>query len=153
MIGDVPFPALTITDFLRRRLDEEVRAAWQNVFPRHGGVWHSVQGKVMVGQDIQIAEATLYPVAEHIASWNPVRVLSEVNVKRALLVEHRQEIEDTSCQICGGADSEEKRCAPPGWRWSCATCTSTQDHLPCLTLRILAQPYSDHPEFDPTWRI
>ncbi len=32
-------------------------------------------------------------------------------------------------------------------------CTADKATWPCQTLRLLALPYTDHPGFDPVWRI
>lgn len=66
---------------------------------------------------------------EHIARHDPARVLADVAAKRALLrVIHRTE-DDTA--MYWGAE------------WS-ATGSA---------LRYLAQPYADHPDFDPAWKV
>lgn len=74
--------------------------------------------------------------AVHIARWDPARVLAEVQAKRLILDVH----EPTGSDLF--AD---------GIRW-CATCPR-DDGWPCGTVRTLAQPYADHPDFDPAWRM
>ena len=72
--------------------------------------------------------------ARHIARWDPARVLADVAAKRVIVEMHRPwggSLPDGTidCQICG-------------WR-----------RFGCLTLLALAQPYADHPDFDPAWRL
>ena len=38
------------------------------------------------------------------------------------------------------------------WLGLCAVCNSTTEGYPCTTLRTLALPYADHPDFNPEWR-
>lgn len=65
-------------------------------------------------------------VHEHIERWDPARVLAECEAKRRIVEEH-----------------------PPFLR-HCDTCHELDgpDVSPCLTLRVLAAVYSDHPDYD-----
>lgn len=70
--------------------------------------------------------------AGHIARWDPARVLAEVEAKRRILHEHEHEeahpaLMPHTCRRCGSF----------GW---------------CLTVRLLALPFSDRPGYDETWR-
>jgi hypothetical protein len=69
-------------------------------------------------------------VGQHIAEWDPARVLREIDAKRRILVEH----------------------ALNGW--VCTTCDNgeVEQVFPCLTLRLLALPYADRPGFLEEWR-
>lgn len=57
------------------------------------------------------------------------------------------------------AECEAKRKiieAHPPLFGGCETCHELDAHDaydPCVTLRALAQPYADHPDFDPAWRL
>jgi hypothetical protein len=68
----------------------------------------------------------------HIAAWSPWRVLEECRAKRELV-----ELHDENSSIPG---RETLSC------WVCG------DDYPCQTLRIMAIPYADHPQFHPGWR-
>lgn len=84
--------------------------------------------------------------AQHIAAWDPARVLAEVAAKRAILDLHAQ----MECVNCADAGR--------GTGTSCLTChhggeagTPFYDGT-CLTVRILAQPFVGHPDFSEDWR-
>ncbi|WP_107427538.1 DUF6221 family protein [Streptomyces glaucescens] len=64
------------------------------------------------------------------------RVLAEVDAKRDLLELHRQ-LEDSEEMLD-----------------FCATCDATGKYpeYPCRTLRLLALPYADHPDYNEAWR-
>lgn len=72
--------------------------------------------------------------AEHIARHDPARVLAEVDAKRRIIAEHRGS--GVTCPRCslGAEDGQVVY-----WR------------DPCATLRLLALPYADHPEYRPEW--
>lgn len=63
--------------------------------------------------------------ADHIARWDPARVLAEVEAKRRIVTAHGEPME-----------------------W----CGSCEQRQPCETLTLLALPYSDHPDYDPEWK-
>ena len=73
---------------------------------------------------------------EHIARHDPARVLRDVPAKRRLLALHdiRREVSDF-----------EGRVSTVIW---CATCNEPDW---CLTLKLLALPFADHPGYDPSW--
>lgn len=79
-------------------------------------------------------------ILEHIARWDPARVLAEVAAKRAILKLHPPATQPSGlyCATCGDWPQ-------PGDEQGVIT-------WPCGTLKLLAQPYSDHPDFDPAWR-
>jgi hypothetical protein len=67
--------------------------------------------------------------AEHIARWDPARVLAEVEAKRRVI---------DLCATVG--DTELSR-------------IGVEAHdLAFGVLDALAQPYADHSDFDPAWR-
>ncbi|TXS19591.1 hypothetical protein EAO71_33810 [Streptomyces sp. ms191] len=74
-------------------------------------------------------------IARHIARFDPQRIAAEVDAKRRILVEHRQD------SLPNGIDLNE-----------CATCGGVNEAWPCLTLRLLALPYAQHPDYDESWR-
>jgi hypothetical protein len=80
--------------------------------------------------------------APHIVRWDPARVLAECEAKRQIVEEHlptkppwpsRME---RGCLVCGTAQS-----------WD-----SQASEANCKTLRSLAMPYADHPDYNPDWR-
>lgn len=70
--------------------------------------------------------------------FTPNRLLREVGAKRLTIDEHQPWLQH-------------------GFRWTCSTCYDGDDGLdpvslyPCPTLRLLALPYTDHPEYDERW--
>lgn len=76
----------------------------------------------------------------HIA---PARVLADCEAKRRIVGLHARI--DTSLYGYPGGDQIKA---------TCHACRSTTlDNWPCPTLRLLAQPYADHPDFDERWRL
>jgi hypothetical protein len=67
-------------------------------------------------------------------SLSPTRMVAECEARRRIVEHHGQSVvEGDLCSICTevGPDAQ-------GW--------------PCLTLRLLALPYSDHEDYDEAWR-
>lgn len=80
-------------------------------------------------------------IVDHIARWDPARVLAEVEAKRAIIALH------PARGVQGG----------PPYRWACRCCdyapTDWEGYVdyPCPTLQTLASPYASHPDYDPAW--
>ncbi|TMR06465.1 hypothetical protein ETD83_04420 [Actinomadura soli] len=70
-------------------------------------------------------------VALHMARHSPARVVAEVRLKRRLLELHSRMNGTGVCQACGEHVREGG----------------------CTTLRLLATPYADHPEYRANWRV
>jgi hypothetical protein len=123
-----------LVQFLRARLDEDEALAreappgpWHignAVDPTQPCHVHTFPGARMV------ADGLNWLAAEHIARQHPARILSEVAAKRRIIAEH----------------------ALNGW--VCTTCDNgeVEQTFPCPTLRILAVPYADHPDYRAEWR-
>ena len=81
-------------------------------------------------------------LAAHIAEHDPASVLAEVEAKRQQLDEHRPATPK----------------ALPHRTRGCLTCTTAQawddpaNEANCRTLRLLAAPYSGHPDYRQEWR-
>lgn len=90
------------------------------------------------------------PAAEHIARWDPARVLVECEAKRAIVAEHATTRVDPNdklmlpgyCRMCVGET---------GWPIRTHQVGVGVD-APCLTVRLLALSYAGHPEYDEAWR-
>lgn len=65
---------------------------------------------------------------DHFELWVPTRVLADIGAKRRI-------VESVPYRNHDGADNDS---AYEQWE---------------ATLRLLAQPYVDHPDFDPAWRL
>lgn len=70
--------------------------------------------------------------ARHIAYWDPARVLAECEAKRRIVELHVVE-----------------PLPPPSKSASCVQCWGAV--WPCPTLRLLASPHRDHPDYRPEW--
>lgn len=122
---------MTLTDFLLARLAEDERVAQQasteppRFFPDH----HT---------------------REHVARWDPARVLADCDAKRQIVELHcpvvttalgRDPIVTDECSVCVDEVDE-------GGGYFAVT----MKRLPCPTLRTLALPYADHPDHREEWR-
>lgn len=77
----------------------------------------------------------LADVVEHVATWNPDRVLAECDAKRRIIFEHRE-------LIAGKLGQKPVSI--------CHACKERR--YPCTTLRLLALPYADRPGYREEWR-
>lgn len=75
-------------------------------------------------------------VMQHVALWDPARVLAEVKAKRAMVKAHDQ---------CG---PDSGICAESGRGGAGPDC----DQRGCGTLMIIALPYADRDGWDEAWR-
>lgn len=83
-----------------------------------------------------------------------VRLLADVESKRAIVAAHGRTVDDPY------RDSENYIAERDGGiHYDCDQCYHDRDYgsipdkEPCLTLRLLAQPFRDHPDFDPAWAV
>jgi len=87
--------------------------------------------------------------------WGPERIDAECAAKRRIVELHK--IEVAAFRAYGGEegvtfvepDSFEDITTR---RWMCSTCHNIGDDGPCSTLRLLALPYADHPDYVDSWR-
>ena len=116
----------------REIADEMVRVASQYIpgaapDPDDGGLYASEDGRntpaVIVG---------------------PARVLAECESKRRIVELHVS----TSPSDDGGTE-----CDQCSFHEAYEGFNDYSEPAPCMTLRILAQPYADHPDYDPAWRL
>lgn len=71
----------------------------------------------------------------HLIYQPRTRMLAEVEAKRNIIELHGRHHECSTYNSFGGID----------------TCTWVTDE--CSTLLLLAQPYADHPDYDPDWAL
>jgi hypothetical protein len=122
--------------FLRARLNEDAKLA------KSGETWSAFeetqQGtrRVDVDHSIErVVACTRSWRGLHIARHDPARVLADVEAKREMVDEH-QDVNDGSCA-----------------HWGYPTHGgSSPQRYPCRTLRLLALPYTDHPDYRDEWR-
>lgn len=140
---------LTITEFLLARVAEREALAHAASPGRwHYGSVESVAGGMLYDETRTIASVHYEQPGEHsgrivrhllegeadangrhIARHDPARVLAECEAKRQIIEWH-----DPAHDPCDAHDAEFKS-------------------IPCDTLKALAQPYADHPDFDPSWKV
>jgi hypothetical protein len=129
-----------LVDFLRQRLDEDEQVARAAVMSMLDGDWqakhYKAESAVMAGPTAIVAEPVAQVDAEHIARHDPARVLAEVEAKRQIIAEHT--VTETS--------EFEGKTATITY---CPVCRNDGE---CPTLRLLALPYADHPDYDPGWK-
>ncbi|MFD4934485.1 DUF6221 family protein [Streptomyces virginiae] len=80
-------------------------------------------------------------LAAHIARHDPARVLAAVDAQRRLLALHRRDTSHlfSGCVVCDAGDN------------SCGCMGGSAYDYPCETLRVLALPYRNHPDYLPEW--
>ncbi len=154
---------MTIVEFLLERLDEEQDAAERT----QPGPWVAVPaampGEVEIRHqmpdgrpDVSAAVATTHGLrcaaqdADHIARYNPARVLAEVAVKRELLRLH-----GPMSVVPGSEWFNDAHLTKEPMRL-CRSCEPEkmfrrEQSYPCRTLLALALPYADHPDHRQEW--
>lgn len=111
--------------FLRARLDEDEQL-----------------GLTLDGTAYNGVESTAGPDARAYLE----RAAVEVEAKRRILAEHAPIGPD--CQVCALVDREECYDGENEWLED----TFTRIPAPCPTLRALAAPYTEHPDYREEWR-
>lgn len=142
-----------IAEFLTARLDAEWQLAVAAQGRYAGGepwgptwAYDREHFRVVIdGQTAVAAKDTRDVDGEHIAYWDPARVLADIAAKRRIVERH-------------GAFAPRGGSKLMGFWKICTECGSGEEYQyptdwPCDTLRLLAALYADHPDFDPAWRI
>jgi hypothetical protein len=111
--------------FLRDRLDEDEQLARRWLVNVGTGAINVTPAE-LPWERIYV-KRDLDGLAEHIARHDPKRVLADVDAKRQIIDEHYP------IDPCDAHDAN----------------LST---IPCDTLRLLALPYADHPDYREEWR-
>lgn len=151
--------------FLRARLDEDERIARATLWDDDGSLgsnhWHAfdrgphdgwtqARWVVIDGADEGVVisrpqAADDEAVIRHIARHDPARVLREIEAKRQLVKLHGR----ATLRAGGGAQYFDTTIV-------CRTCEPSYQFpemsWPCSTLRLLALPYADHPDYRESWR-
>jgi hypothetical protein len=105
-----------------REIDGAIKRA--SVVSENGDVW------VCDGHEVE-------PFSVQVV-FDPAQELADVAAKRMILDAHE------SLWTTGPLPL---RSAP-----ACKTCSSEVEGWPCTTLRLLAQPYAEHPDYDESWK-
>ena len=115
---------MTLTEFLNARIEEDEGAASECARATER------EPVSLRATDGQVTPSALSAM-EHIVRWDAGRVLAECEAKRRIVEVHLSG--EAWCDHCSGG---EHRGNPDA----------------CPTLRLLALPYVDHPDYDETWR-
>lgn len=126
--------------FLRARYDDTAREARETA-EEFGAVWTADVEMECVRSDTgaDVVDEPNTPLA-HIVRHDPARVLREVEAKRALLKRHAPRERGDGCVVCDDGNDSCGCLSGPHWSY------------PCDTVKILALPYVDHPEYREEWR-
>ncbi len=142
---------MTLTEFLLARIAEDEAVAAAAVSRRDGvDKWEAVGSGTVVGPGYDKVKHVMLPSSEdgaarHIARHDPARVLAEVEAKRRIVGIHELDpIEVYSWGTTGGGCGLCDH--------SCETGGDTWGHDPCETLKALALPYADHPDYRQEWK-
>jgi hypothetical protein len=137
--------------FLRARLDDDEQAAracasapWEVEIPPmvHVSVQARRDNKWKWGRLGYVATVERDEDRAHIARHDPARVLADVEAKRQIVEQHKP----------------AKLSYLPSRERGCVTCSTAQtwdaqaNEANCQTLRLLALPYADHPDYRDEWR-
>ncbi|MGW6395421.1 DUF6221 family protein [Streptomyces sp. NPDC055103] len=141
--------------FLRARLDDDEQTARAVSYDRIETaeyLWGSQYLLLQRGKGESKVTAELdAELSQHIARYDPARVLAEVDAKRQIAREHGPSDKHTTiwdwfelgtwCGECGTDPCRELT--------NCPICGASDG---CRTLRLLALPYADHPDYQDAWR-
>jgi hypothetical protein len=147
--------------FLRARLDEDEQTAREAAVwwgdsdePGEAPHWRPVPcGHIWNDHDGSIADEVADRHAAHIARHDPARVLADVESKRRIIDLHKITVEKLSVppydEMTGDPNPDEydAYCAVCGYVW-----VNNDPTQACMTLRLLAEPYADHPDYRDEWR-
>ena len=124
--------------FLRARLDEDERDARlaASVIPPGEG-WYRITQDAIADPRFARTYGLAY---QHIARWDPARVLAEAAAKRAIIERHESNVRLLARATEHGDDQDR---AILGIRVS-----ESYWHV-----RLAAQPHAGHPDFDLDWRL
>lgn len=156
--------AADLVVFVRARLDEDEAAAGA----ASPGPWHvnaesdevlAVDG-VTVADGFALSGRQLRVTTAHIARHDPARVLAEVEAKRRIV-----DLHPYTTQRAASSETSFRSAYGPNWEKRlknldtpyCETCdvddgVIASDGTPCETLRLLALPYADYPDYWEEWR-
>lgn len=110
---------MTITEFLLARIAEDEATA-----RKASADWYAVDGG-----GLRYGEVGYETTPD--LTIDPVRVLTECEAKRRIVMLHREWEDFGDCATCGDVPQVE---------------------FPCDTIKAVASAFARHSDFDPTWR-
>lgn len=131
--------------FLEARLNEDEAAARKAAFG--SGEWdtsgpgypEAPEVRVVDNVRSDLFETSNVFIAEHIARWDPARVLAEIAAKRRIMEEFDNARENFRNDPAPGA-------------WESTHRADERLRTLDLVVRLLAAPYADQEDFDESWR-
>jgi hypothetical protein len=156
---------MTLTDFLLARIAEDeadARLATGHRYitgqrEKRSGVWVHDGSIAYADSPSEDVVDWVYDEAwAHIARHDPARVLAECEAKRRIVEMHSKTA--TSWLNADGKLAYPDRagvlyCELCSFHEQYEGFNDYEEPWPCPTLRILALPYADHPDFKPEWRV
>lgn len=133
---------MTLTEFLLARIAED--EAWAKALM--GERWFQgsssrrdmpKRGLYLRGGETHLVDLWDANASAHIARHDPARVLAECEAKRRIVHQH------------GAGEGHE---CPDGFMDSAETDPHTGWENDCQTLKFLALPYADHPDYREEWK-
>lgn len=129
-----------LVEFLLARITEDENGAHQVLrdYAEHSATWDNpCTGVINIGDPgleglVALGDG---PLAIHIADWDPARVLAECDAKRRIFKIHSE-------IVTGDIPTER----------AFDFCNEDLEQHPCPTLRLLALPYAEHPDYRDEWR-
>jgi hypothetical protein len=92
------------------------------------------------------SDAEAYALVTHAVRWDPARVIDECAAKRQIVQRYQQTVEED--------DRDRRRVLTGGYpRQGWAEILRREIVLLHPLMQALAEPYSWHQEYDPSWRI
>jgi hypothetical protein len=122
----------------------------------NGGTWRVKQDrrvKVLSDCGHLVMSGNHSPEPDHIARHDPARVLREVAAKRDLLndiIAEKHRVIDDPWYTCSAA-TEDRDGGTYAETEGGGPCTCGRDERVERLLRLLAAPFSDHPDYNPEW--
>jgi hypothetical protein len=148
----------SIVEFLRARLDEEEQVAREVIEKNwHRATWvgDEFNSAVVITRDVTLASGSDHSIAqcgvealedgelyaEHIAQWDPARVLAEVDARRRIIEmwEDPAAVRILPDGVRDGRDPDEVEIQ--------VGIAEAIDDVVC----VLAMPYAGHPDYDQAW--
>jgi hypothetical protein len=147
---DVTTVAADLVEFLRARLDEDEKAA--RAVPPLGHNYdmggNRQDERFTFGRTLPSSADGMGNWSEHrdspttkahFSRWTPSRVLAEVEAKRRIIDLHQPSPPVAAVVSLHGPIDP--------------ICAADALIYPCDTIKALALPYADHPDFDPAWKL
>lgn len=153
----------TLAEFLLERIAAREAAAevvadnwadptWRSGWYEYGEDWTvSVEGSGCVAEKLMEEDALF------IAANDPAYVLADCAAKRRIVELHRpyRYANDFQAAVFDSLEDAQAADADRDWDDDCSSCGRWDEYpvaSPCPTLRALALPYVDHPDFREEWR-